>query len=116
MPDGVQDTDEVRFQRVLDCLNSAFKVDPLAIHWLMANRMPCNKSLANHTHIQCRLHNIDGECYTTSALGILNGVLAAAGLPLVAEKYVPLDDDSGTYKPVGFYKYEQPPQASAGPS
>lgn len=73
--------------RVLDTLNSAFQCDPLAIHCLTSNRTPCNTDLANHPQVVVMQEKLDGSFYSVSALGLLNGVMDALGLPRIAAKW-----------------------------
>ena len=71
--------------KTVDCLNKAFKADPDAIHALMVNRVPCNTDLANDEYVMISANKIlSDESYTVGTLGLINGILAANNLPLVA--------------------------------
>lgn len=71
--------------KTVDCLNKAFKADPDAIHALMVNRVPCNTDLANDEHVFVSVNKIlSDKSYTVGVLGLINGILSANDLPLVA--------------------------------
>ena len=62
--------------------DTAFHKDPAAIHALMTNRVPCNQALADDKFIVVESNAPRGYGgWTVSALGLINGVLSAAGLP-----------------------------------
>ena len=90
--------------KTVECLNSAFAADPNAIHALMVNRVPCNQALADHPHVV--VDNppvIDGHHFSVGALGLVNGVLTANGLPRIGAKFEPMpSDQEGRFKIVGF--------------
>lgn len=93
-------------QQAIDSLNLAFKQDPVAMRALMINVVPCNKALADdHPTIQCSALE-DG--YTVSALGFLNGILGALGLPLIASKWESEANADGVHKLLGFQEYVPP--------
>lgn len=85
-------------------LNAAFAADPDAIRSLMVNRVPCNKVLAEDPFVQVdedkQLH---GEHFSVGAIGLVNAVLAANELPLVAGMWEM--NESGPNKFVGFCNY-----------
>lgn len=58
--------------RVCELLNEALALDALAVDNIITNHVVCNKALADHPTIQVR--KTFGERYTTSILGILNGL------------------------------------------
>lgn len=97
----------------VECLNVAFKADPNAIHALIVNRVPCNRSLADDPFIQ-----VDGspvlppESFQVGALGLVNGVLSASGLPMVAIQFTDDMDGDGRRKILGFCEYKQPAETS----
>ncbi len=70
---------------IVDALNEAFQRDPQAIHSLLCNRVPCNAVLADDPYVcvEPTPRLVDKRYYTVGTLGLVNGVLAAAGLPLV---------------------------------
>lgn len=80
-------------------LEEFLKLDPTACNDLLNYRANANKELADHPTIQVA---VNGAAKTRVGLvGVLNGILEAAGLPRVA---VCLDND----KLVGFVKYVPP--------
>jgi hypothetical protein len=92
------------------CLNEAFERDPGAIHTLIVNRIPCNAALADDPLIQVGLgfasvKNEDQQYFQVGALGLINGVLAANGLPLVAVKFSDEPDEYGRRTILGFQEY-----------
>jgi hypothetical protein len=90
----------------VEALNMAFKVDPNAIHSLMCNRVPCNQFLADDQFVQVDVSPVlpDGN-FQVGALGLVNAVLAANGLPLVAAKFSDERDSEGRSKLLGFCEY-----------
>lgn len=74
-------------QAILNCLTTAFEADPGAIFALMTNRVPTNQAMIDHPHMVCDEAYVVSKPPTLSALGLLNGVLSAAGLPVVAAKW-----------------------------
>lgn len=89
----------------VDALNSAFKADPDAIRALMVNRVPCNRMLADHEFVQVDLDkHLDGEHFNVGAIGLINAVMAAHGLPLVATKWDIREEGPNTF--IGFCNYE----------
>jgi len=68
-----------------EALQRAFIADPGAIRSLMLNRAPCNAALVDHEFVPVeRDMCMPGAHFTISAIGLVNAVLAANGLPLVA--------------------------------
>lgn len=87
---------------VIDCLNTAYEADRAAIHSLLCNRVPCNDELGRHQFVIVDF--LPGsECLTVGALGLLNGALAAAGMPRVAAKWE--NDSTKSAKLLGFQEY-----------
>jgi hypothetical protein len=100
----------------VDALNAAFAADPNAIHALLCNRVPCNTELADDPHVVCEPTPPLGdtkETYHVGALGLINAVLTASGLPRVAAKYSDTADEYGRAALLGFVEY---PTASKLPS
>jgi hypothetical protein len=94
--------------KTVEILNEAFAKDPNAIHALMANRYPCNRALADDPYIQVdKIPVIDGEHFQVGALGLINGILAANGMPLVASKWSTDKDDESRPKLEGFCEYNK---------
>lgn len=71
----------------LSHLNDAFQRDPAAIHALVCNRVPCNDALMQHPTVVVQGSRVGVPGYSIGALGLVNGVLTAAGLPRVAAKF-----------------------------
>lgn len=91
----------------VDCLNAAFAADPNAIHALLLNRVPCNQSLADDPYILVdAAQTLPAGFFQVGALGLVNGVLAANGLPLVAVQFSESVDIEGRHKILGFCRYE----------
>ena len=106
-------TNNDRLQSVLDCLNTAYSADPRAISTLMCNLTSCNKKLVDHPHIVVQ-SNV-GLCSmdAVSTLGMINGVLTAAGLPRVTIKWSDKKNLDNRYTFQGFVKAgdsAQPPE------
>jgi len=102
-------TTQPSLSKAAECLNTAFAADPNAIHALLVNRVPCNQSLAEHPHVV--VDNppvIDGQHFSVGALGLVNGVLTANGLPRIGAKFEPMpSDQEGRFKIVGFADFIQ---------
>jgi hypothetical protein len=90
----------------VEALNAAFAADPNAIHALMVNRVPCNQALADDPFVQVDIPPVlaPGN-FQVGAIGLINGVLAANGLPLVAHKWSDELDNDGRPRLVGFCEY-----------
>jgi hypothetical protein len=73
---------------IVAVLNQMLRADPGATHALIANRIPCNATLAAHPAVQVEAR---GDLFSVGMLGVLNGVAAAEdGLVVVVA-----DSDSG---------------------
>jgi hypothetical protein len=57
--------------RIVEFLNQLLQYDRAAIASLVANRVPCNKALANHPTVQAGFHN---GAFNVGLLGLLNGL------------------------------------------
>ena len=88
---------------ILDCLNSAFKADPNAIHCLISHRIPCNTELAEHPDVVVGINALAGAGDTVGTIGLLNGVLSALGVEKIAVEFGPGPD--GKQKMLGFVPY-----------
>jgi hypothetical protein len=87
-----------------EALNRAFEADPDAIRALMTNRVPCNMRLADDPFVQVgEGTGLHGQYFIVGALGLVNAVLAAHGLPLVAGKWEM--NEPGNDEFVGFCEY-----------
>lgn len=69
--------------RIVEALDTAFKSDPQAIHALISCYVPCNRALADDPHVQVWSPDMESEP-VVRPIGLINGVLAAAGLPLIS--------------------------------
>lgn len=85
------------FDRVLATLNDAYRSDPVAVLKLLQARVPCNAALATHEHVVVKSND------TVSALGLLNGLMAAAFGARVA-----MQQDDRTGEVIGFTRYIDP--------
>jgi len=106
-------TNNERLQSVLNCLNAAYLADPQAVSALMCNFVPCNKKMVLHPHVIVQ-ENV-GLCGmdTVGTLGMINGVLTAAGLPRVTIKWSDKKNLDNRYTFQGFVKAgdsAQPPE------
>jgi hypothetical protein len=87
-----------------EVLNAAFVADPAAIRALTINRVPCNRMLADDQFVQVdEDKNMCGEHFSVGAIGLINAVLAAHGLPLVAVKWEIYEKEPNKF--VGFSEY-----------
>lgn len=77
MKTGIMETQQ---NKTVECLNRAFAYDPDAISALISNKVPCNDILADDKDV---VVGSSGGSYRLSALGLINGILKANGLPLV---------------------------------
>lgn len=87
----------------LDTLNEMFKLDPQATDALLQLCVPVNQTLADHPTIQCHSKTSDGKYPVLRFIGLLNGILGAAGCQLIASQY-----DEETKCLVGFQYYDPP--------
>lgn len=73
---------------VIAALNAAFHRDPTAMHLLLGTDVPCNNALTRDEFVITGTLTVGDEMIPTiSPMGLLNGALAAAGLPVVATKW-----------------------------
>ena len=93
--------------KTVEALNLAYVADPNAIHALICNRVPCNEKLAHDPHVVVDVPPVlpDGN-YQVGALGLVNAVLAANGLPLVAVRFSDQPNQDGSHRIEGFCKYQ----------
>lgn len=92
--------------KTIDALQAAFASDPNAIHALIVNRVPCNRLLADDPFVAVEQPPVlpTGN-YQVGPLGLVNAVLAANDLPLVAVKFSDEKDSKGCAKLLGFCEY-----------
>ena len=94
--------------KTISALQTAFISDPNAIHALIANRVPCNQLLADDPFVIVdQPQTLSSGNWQVGALGLVNAVLAANGLPLVAAKFSDDQDSDGRSKMLGFCEYVQ---------
>ena len=90
--------------KTVELLNNAFKKDPAVIRAFMCNHIPCNEEFANDEHIVVEMdRNIDGIFFNATVLGLINGVLSANNLPLIAAKWEYNEDKPNKF--LGFQEY-----------
>lgn len=91
-----------------DALNVAFQADANAVQALVINRVPCNQFLADDQFVIVESPpTLAGQHFQVGALGLVNAVLAASGLPLVALQFSEPDAD-GVSRLLGFCDYTPP--------
>lgn len=91
-----------------DTLNRAFAADPEAVHAILCNRVPCNKTLADDPTIVVGESLVAPDAFNVGIIGLLNGVLADMGQPLVASRWSDDVDGEGRRKLLGFCQYQEP--------
>lgn len=88
-----------------EALTVAFQADANAVQALLCNRVPCNQFLADDQFVIVESPpTLPGQHFQVGALGLVNAVLAANGLPLVAAKFSE-PDDKGISQLLGFCDY-----------
>lgn len=88
-------------------LNEAYARDPAAIHALLCNHVPCNAALVDDPHVACLPNGVTPQAhFTVGMLGVINGILAANGLPEVAAQWAVGCDNRAL---LGFVDYTPPP-------
>ena len=91
--------------KTVEAMNRAFQSDPAAIHALICNHVPCNQQLADDPFVQVDASRVLGDgIYTVSALGLLNGILCANNMPMVAAQFTE-PDLGGRVHLIGFQEY-----------
>lgn len=97
-------------EKVVAALNAAFAADPGAIRALITNRVPCNMALANDPFVVVEEdRNLAGDHFAVGTMGVINGVLAAVGMPIVAAKFDMREDGPNVFS--GFIAYINPESA-----
>lgn len=91
-----------------EVLQAAFEADPQAIHALMVNRVPCNDKLADDPYVFVDESLVAKKSYCVGALGLINAVLAANDLQLVAIQFSDDKDEENRRSILGFCDYSQP--------
>lgn len=87
-------------------LNEALAADPAAVTSLVTNRVPCNATLCEHPTIQAAsVTTANGQVGFVGMLGIINGILGAAGAGLVAV-HCDIDHSGPTQRIVGFAEHK----------
>lgn len=88
-----------------DILNEAFARDPAAMHSLCHNRVPCNSALADDPYVQVgKIVTLPGDVYFVGAIGLVNAMLAAYHLPLIATQFSE-PNEMGIRMVVGFQEH-----------
>ena len=64
-------------------LNTVLEADPLAVHALLRNVVPCNQALADHPRVPVNV--VCEGSYLVTGLGVVNGLLAETGRVVAAE-------------------------------
>ena len=101
----------------LDTVIRALESDPEAIQALLNFRVECNEKLANDPTIQ--VGEVEGGGYDVSALGLINGILAANDLQLLIACYDRGDStdlDKGRGKLVRFMQAKPEEDSESEPS
>ena len=96
-------------EKVIDCLNDAFRRDPDAIRTLFTTWTFCNKALMKHPTVICGETGYAehrGERWSVTALGVINGIMSTLDLPPVAAKY-DIDEKTGKRTLIGFTTYNK---------
>lgn len=91
-----------QLQKVVDCLNDAWRRDPLAMRVMLIETIPCNATLADHPTIIVDKYD---EGYVVRMMGILNGILDALGIGRVAAMWSEEVDAEGRSAFLGFTNY-----------
>lgn len=97
--DRPQEVNGVTLDRAIEVLNEALAIDPLAITWLMTNRVPCNLEFLNHPTIQVGWLPKDGsnpepgtpnvdDGNSTLALGMIGLLNGIFGCHLSGEGFI----------------------------
>ena len=92
-------------ERMLKTLNEALAADPTAIERLVEYRVSCNDRLADHPHVVVQ-DNVVASGNSVGMMGILNGILSAAGLPKIAAQWETPDGLPIPPKLIGFCLYK----------
>ncbi len=79
---------------VVQLMNEALALDPIAVGKLANFRTPCNGALAGHESIQAGRYPDPGGPTTVGLLGILNGIAGADEATLGAVAAIVEDDGS----------------------
>lgn len=93
-------------QDACDLLNELLKLDYDCVHALVANRVPCNKQLADHPTVQAQDYSDDPK-FRVGLLGFLNGLfgvredgmgticMMVEGVKIVGFALTPTNDSNG---------------------
>lgn len=93
--------------KTVELLNNAFKADPNCLISLIRNTIPCNSKLADDPFIIVSNNDVIGDGnFQLSCLGLINGILSANNLPLVAYMFSEQDPETGKSKILGFCEYK----------
>lgn len=91
----------MNIEKIVETLNEAYRLDPMAIRSLISFQVPINKELAEHETIQA-IPFEDG--YATSFVGVLNGLISEASDPdrLIASCWSEEENPYGHREFLGF--------------
>lgn len=66
------------FDKALETLNNACSYDENAIHALICNRVPCDKSMGEHSDLYVETkHGLFGDNYQLTVMGLVQGLVEA---------------------------------------
>lgn len=89
-------------------LNKAFELDPAAIYALITNRVPCKEVLSDEAYVVAEeVPCLASGYYQVGALGLINAVMTANNLPLVAAIWDESPEE-GEPRLLGFTDYNHP--------
>ena len=90
----------------VEALQGAFAKDANAIQALIVNRVPCNQALADDAFVVVdQPLTLPAGNWQVGAIGLVNAVLAANGLPLIAVRFSDEPDTDGRRRLLGFCEY-----------
>jgi len=104
-------------------LNDALNRDADAINFLFQRKVPCNSALASHRTIVSGERDFEAtpanffdqdKNSTISTMGVINGVLAAAGLPLISMQLMstPVEAPRPAHKRIVAFEVYRPGMSS----
>lgn len=107
VPDNDMIDREIVEDAMVGILNKAFEADPGAMHALLCNVVPANQAVADMPHVV--VNGLLPPFTTLGMLGVINGMLSAAGLSKIASMWSAETDEDGRSKLLGFQLCERPP-------
>lgn len=92
----------------VECLQTAFEADPVAMYALTTNRVPCTQALADHEFVIVDQPPVlQSGSEMVGMMGVLNGILSAMAIPKIAYKMSEQRDEDGRSKFLGFTTYQE---------